>query len=167
MVGSCKRGNKPTGSIKGGKFLDWFVAVSCPRSAIPYGVCCWCRNPLITFYTISKTVIIYTHTHTYHRKKNHNGSQMLKRNVTNFKPPATVGSKPDVPVALISAKSWHRLSYKSQCLLPISRVTNCALNQGHGARLNLLIRSNTYLLWLKVTGHCVQRFSIRPRNKHR
>jgi hypothetical protein len=146
MVESCKRGNKPTGSIKDGKFVDWVVAASCPRSAIPYGVCCWCRNPLITFYPISKTVIIHTHTDTHHRKKNHNGSQMFKWTVNNFKPPATVGSKPEVAVALISAKSCHRLTYKSHCLLPISRVINCNLNQDYGARLNPSIRSNTYTL---------------------
>lgn len=65
MVESCKRGNESTGSIKGGKFLDWLMSVSCPRSATPYGVCCLCRNPLITFYPISKTVITHTRTHTH------------------------------------------------------------------------------------------------------
>ena len=79
MVESCKRGNEPTGSIKRGKFLDWLGSVRCPRSAIPYGVCCLCRNPLITFYPIRKTVI----THTHYRKKNHNGSEMSKRTVIN------------------------------------------------------------------------------------
>jgi hypothetical protein len=85
--------------MKDGKFLNSLAAVICPRSVLVYGVCYLCRNAMISFYPTGKTIIMYIN---YWNKTTN-----VETAVTNLKGPATVGSKTDVPVSLISDKSCH------------------------------------------------------------